>query len=72
MKYWPEILGTERAWLGRRDHALLMLAVQTGLRVSELTGHTTGDAHLGAPARPLPRQRPKRPRDPADQANSSW
>lgn len=24
-------------WLGRRDHALLVLAVQTGLRVSELT-----------------------------------
>ena len=25
-------------WHGRRDHALLLLAVQTGLRVSELTG----------------------------------
>ena len=24
-------------WLGRRDHALLLVAVQTGLRVSELT-----------------------------------
>jgi site-specific recombinase XerD len=24
-------------WIGRRDHALLLLAVQTGLRVSELT-----------------------------------
>ena len=30
------------------DHALLLLAVQTGLRVSELTGLTGQDAHLGA------------------------
>jgi integrase/recombinase XerD len=35
-------------WLGRRDHALLLLACQTGLRVSELTGLTRGDIHLGA------------------------
>jgi integrase/recombinase XerD len=33
-------------WHGRRDHALLALALQTGLRVSELTGLTTGDVHL--------------------------
>ena len=25
------------SWLGRRDHALLLVAIQTGLRVSELT-----------------------------------
>ena len=37
-------------WLGRRDHALLLLAVQTGLRVSELTGLTCGDVQLGAGA----------------------
>ena len=36
--------------LGRRDHALLLLACQTGLRVSELTGLTRGDIHLGAGA----------------------
>src|SRR5262249_58168923 len=35
-------------WHGRRDHALLLLAVQTGLRVSELTALTRQDAHLGA------------------------
>jgi site-specific recombinase XerD len=35
-------------WHGRRDHALLLLAVQTGLRVSELTALTSQDAHLGA------------------------
>ncbi len=27
-----------RTWSGRRDHALLLVAVQTGLRLSELTG----------------------------------
>jgi site-specific recombinase XerD len=34
-------------WHGRRDHALLALSCQTGLRVSELTGLTIGDIHLG-------------------------
>ena len=34
-------------WTGRRDHALFVLAVQTGLRASELTGLTCGDIHLG-------------------------
>lgn len=28
----------QRTWSGRRDHALLLLAVQTGLRLSEITG----------------------------------
>jgi integrase/recombinase XerD len=34
-------------WAGRRDHALLLTAVQTGLRVSELLGLTHADVHLG-------------------------
>jgi integrase/recombinase XerD len=34
-------------WVGRRDHALLALAIQTGLRVSELTALTRADIHLG-------------------------
>jgi integrase/recombinase XerD len=34
-------------WIGRRDHALLHLAVQTGLRASELTSATRADLHLG-------------------------
>jgi site-specific recombinase XerD len=34
-------------WAGRRDHALLLTAVQTGLRVSELIGLTNDDVHLG-------------------------
>jgi integrase/recombinase XerD len=34
------------SWLGRRDHALLLLAIQTGLRVSELTSLTRADVVL--------------------------
>lgn len=37
-------------WLGRRDHALLMLMVQTGLRVSDLVGLRVRDVHLGTGA----------------------
>jgi integrase/recombinase XerD len=39
-----------RVFLGRRDHALLLLAVQTGLRVSELVSLTCGDVVLGTGA----------------------
>lgn len=35
-------------WAGRRDHALLLTGVQTGLRVSELLGLAGADVHLGA------------------------
>ena len=34
------------SWIGRRDHALLTLAIQTGLRVSELVALRCRDAHL--------------------------
>ena len=37
-------------WTGRRDYALLLLAVQTGLRASELTGLACADVHLGTAA----------------------
>jgi integrase/recombinase XerD len=37
-------------WTGRRDHALLLVLTQTGLRVSELTGLTIQDAHLNTGA----------------------
>jgi integrase/recombinase XerD len=33
-------------WIGRRDHALLAVAIQTGLRVSELTGLRCKDIQL--------------------------
>jgi len=38
------------SWAGRRDHALLQVAAQTGLRVSELTSLNCQDVHLGAGA----------------------
>jgi site-specific recombinase XerD len=34
-------------WSGRRDRAMLLVAVQAGLRVSELTGLRCADIHLG-------------------------
>jgi site-specific recombinase XerD len=37
-------------WTGRRDHALLGLAAQTGLRASELIGLRRADVHLGVGA----------------------
>ena len=33
-------------WTGRRDHALLLIAVHTGLRVTELASLRIADAHL--------------------------
>lgn len=33
-------------WTGRRDHTLLLVAIETGLRASELTGLTCGDVRL--------------------------
>jgi integrase/recombinase XerD len=37
-------------WLGRRDHALLLLMIQTGLRVSELCSLRVRDLSLGTGA----------------------
>lgn len=37
-------------WEGRRDRALMLVGVQTGLRVSELTGLDCGDVSLGTGA----------------------
>jgi site-specific recombinase XerD len=37
-------------WEGRRDRVLMLLAIQTGLRVSELTGLNCGDVALGTGA----------------------
>jgi site-specific recombinase XerD len=45
------LAGPDRSrWGGRRDHVLLLLAVQTGLRVSELIGLRVQDVVLGAGA----------------------
>jgi len=40
----------QRTWSGRRDHAFILLAVQTGLRLSEMTGLKRKDIILGAGA----------------------
>lgn len=37
----------QTTWLGRRDHTLLLLAAQTGLRLSELISLERGAVHLG-------------------------
>ena len=42
-------------WIGRRDHALLAVAVHTGLRVSELTGLRPRRLTRRRRPRPLPR-----------------
>jgi integrase/recombinase XerD len=53
--------------LGRRDHLLLLVATQTGLRVSELTSLTCADTQLGAGAHlRINRQRPQTTLHPAD------
>jgi site-specific recombinase XerD len=36
-----------RSWFGRRDHAFILMAVQTGLRLSEITTVTREDLVLG-------------------------
>ena len=41
---------TQRTWFGRRDHLLLLVAVQTGLRLSELTALTRNDLTVGTGA----------------------
>lgn len=40
----------QRTWTGRRDHALLALTIQTGLRISEVAGLTRNDVSLAAGA----------------------
>jgi hypothetical protein len=40
-------VGDPDTWLGRRDHVLLVLMIQTDVRVSELVGLRVCDIHLG-------------------------
>lgn len=40
----------QQTWTGRRDHALLVFAIQTGLRISEICALTLDDLHLGTGA----------------------
>lgn len=51
----PEVDGLlaapdQRTWSGQRDHAFLLVAVQTGLRLSEMTGLKREDLILGTGA----------------------
>ena len=46
-------------WIGRRDRNLLLVALQTGLRVSELIGLNVGDVILGPSRQPHVRCRGK-------------
>ena len=39
-----------RTWFGQRDHAFILMAVQTGLRLSEITGARREDLVLGTGA----------------------
>ena len=41
---------SRKTWSGRRDHALLLVTVQTGARLSEVTGLKQQDVSLGAGA----------------------
>jgi site-specific recombinase XerD len=41
---------SQKTWAGRRDHALLLVTVQTGVRLSEVTGLRREDVSLGAGA----------------------
>jgi site-specific recombinase XerD len=52
----------QRTWSGRRDHALILLAVQTGLRLAELTGLRRQDLYLetGAHVRVMGKGRKER------------
>src|SRR5207247_9134700 len=52
----------QRTWFGRRDHAFLLLAAQTGLRLSEMTGLKRGDVALdtGAHVRVIGKGRKER------------
>ena len=57
------------SWTGRRDHAIIILLAQTGLRASELTGLACGDIHLGTGARHHHRQGPQAAHHPAHQGD---
>ncbi len=51
-----------RTWFGRRDHTFILMAVQTGLRLSEITGTTRDDLVLetGAHVRVIGKGRKER------------
>lgn len=51
----PEVMALlaapdQSTWFGRRDHAFLLMAAQTGLRLSEMTGLTRNNITIGTGA----------------------
>jgi site-specific recombinase XerD len=50
----------QRTWFGRRDHASILTAVQTGLRLSEITTATRADLVLGTHIRVIGKGRKER------------
>ena len=64
------LAATDRStWIGRRDHMLLVLAVQTGLRVSDYPPDHRGSRTRTRCSRPLPRQGSQGPGYSHDQAD---
>ena len=68
----------QTTWTGRRDHALIVTAIHTGLRVSELTALTNTDielhagAHCAVTGKAEKNESPHSPTKPSASFGSGW